>query len=108
MKWNQDDKFRTSKHAWIWITKYTSSIEFCNYCFTLKIIKHSGSHAGGKSAEHLPASNPPPPRYQTIDILDILNQPGRAKRPSQIVVILRGLPGSGKSYIAKLIKVNCC
>ncbi|XP_035704733.1 uncharacterized protein LOC110843786 isoform X2 [Folsomia candida] len=65
---------------------------------------HPGSHAGGKSAEHLPASNPPPPRYQTIDILDILNQPGRAKRPSQIVVILRGLPGSGKSYIAKLIK----
>lgn len=39
----------------------------------------------------------------TIDTL--LCPPGRFNRPSKIVIILRGLPGSGKSYVAKLIKV---
>jgi YLP motif-containing protein 1 len=64
---------------------------------------NSGSHPSeDKSTKGI---NPPPPRYQTVLIEDILNQPGRLKRPPQIVVILRGLPGSGKSYIAKLIKV---
>uniref|UniRef100_A0A2S2PV52 YLP motif-containing protein 1 n=1 Tax=Sipha flava TaxID=143950 RepID=A0A2S2PV52_9HEMI len=38
----------------------------------------------------------------TIDTL--LCPPGRLNRPSKIVIILRGLPGSGKSYVAKLIK----
>jgi adenylate kinase family enzyme len=27
-------------------------------------------------------------------------------RPSKITIILRGLPGSGKSYLANLIKVS--
>src|SRR5207245_1078103 len=45
-------------------------------------------------------------RYQTLLIQDILHTPGRNKRPHQIVIILRGLPGSGKSFVAKLIKVR--
>lgn len=32
--------------------------------------------------------------------------PGRSNRPQQIVVIVRGLPGSGKTYVSKLIKVR--
>jgi hypothetical protein len=36
---------------------------------------------------------------------DILNLPGRNVRPPKIVIILRGPPGSGKTYVAKLIKV---
>jgi hypothetical protein len=49
---------------------------------------------GSQNMGHQVGVNPPPPRYQTVMIEDILNNPGRLKRPSQIVVILRGLPGN--------------
>ncbi|CAG4996488.1 unnamed protein product [Parnassius apollo] len=39
-----------------------------------------------------------------VMIDDILEPPGREMRPEKIVIILRGLPGSGKSYLAKLIR----
>ncbi|XP_046749020.1 uncharacterized protein LOC124412874 isoform X4 [Diprion similis] len=42
------------------------------------------------------------PNYTMVD--DILFQPGRQTRPPKIVIILRGPPGSGKSFVAKLIK----
>ncbi|XP_051952223.1 YLP motif-containing protein 1-like isoform X2 [Xyrauchen texanus] len=59
------------------------------------------------------ASLPPPtpvapPRVEkkpeTKNAEDILKPPGRATRPDRIVVIMRGLPGSGKSHVAKLIR----
>lgn len=37
-------------------------------------------------------------------IEDLLNKPGRFNRPPRIVIILRGPPGSGKTFLAKLIK----
>ncbi|CAL1278340.1 unnamed protein product [Larinioides sclopetarius] len=37
-------------------------------------------------------------------IEDLLLAPKRLTRPKQLVIILRGLPGSGKTYVAKLIK----
>lgn len=37
---------------------------------------------------------------------DLLCPPGRQNRPSKIAIILRGPPGSGKSFVAKLIKVR--
>lgn len=37
---------------------------------------------------------------------DLLFPPGRQNRPPKIAIILRGPPGSGKSFVAKLIKVN--
>ncbi|GJQ64991.1 hypothetical protein Trydic_g7153 [Trypoxylus dichotomus] len=37
-------------------------------------------------------------------IQDMLNPPGRYNRPPRIVIILRGPPGSGKTFLAKLIK----
>ncbi|GFT84162.1 YLP motif-containing protein 1 [Nephila pilipes] len=37
-------------------------------------------------------------------IEDLLIAPKRQTRPKQLVIILRGLPGSGKTYVAKLIK----
>lgn len=40
----------------------------------------------------------------TITVNEILLKPGRLTRPKNIVVILRGPPGSGKSYVAKLMK----
>lgn len=41
---------------------------------------------------------------ETVLIKDLLSPPGRFHRPNQLVIILRGPPGSGKSYVAKLIK----
>ena len=46
------------------------------------------------------------PKVETVSIDDLLIPPGRKHRPPQIVVILRGLPGSGKTYVGKLIKVG--
>ncbi|XP_041981133.1 YLP motif-containing protein 1-like isoform X2 [Aricia agestis] len=39
-----------------------------------------------------------------VMIDDILEHPGRDMRPAKIVIVLRGPPGSGKSYLAKLIR----
>lgn len=44
------------------------------------------------------------PRTNVTLIQDILNPPGRYNRPPRIVIILRGPPGSGKTFLAKLIK----
>ncbi|KAL2492750.1 Uncharacterized protein Adt_28378 [Abeliophyllum distichum] len=51
----------------------------------------------------------PPRRLSTdepkvIDASHILKYPHRATRPDHIVIILRGLPGSGKSYLAKMLR----
>ncbi|XP_060804052.1 myb-like protein AA isoform X2 [Amyelois transitella] len=43
-------------------------------------------------------------RKHMVMIDDILEPPGRDMRPAKIVIILRGPPGSGKSYLAKLIR----
>ncbi|XP_063957585.1 YLP motif-containing protein 1-like [Lytechinus pictus] len=54
-----------------------------------------------------PQQTPPPAKpkkREVVAITDLLDQPNREKRPAKICVILRGPPGSGKSYIAKLIK----
>ena len=34
----------------------------------------------------------------------LISSPGRSSRPPKIVIVLRGLPGAGKSHLAKLIK----
>lgn len=39
-----------------------------------------------------------------ISIEKLLLNPGRKRRPRRIVIVIRGLPGSGKTHIAKLIK----
>lgn len=57
----------------------------------------------------LPPPPPKPPveepKPETVLIEDLLKNPGRKSRPKKVVIILRGPPGSGKSYVAKLIKV---
>ncbi|KAG8448941.1 hypothetical protein GDO86_015853 [Hymenochirus boettgeri] len=42
------------------------------------------------------------PEIKNVD--DLLKKPGRDSRPDRIVVIMRGLPGSGKTHVAKLIR----
>jgi predicted kinase len=41
-----------------------------------------------------------------VDIRELLWLPGRSSRPAKIMIILRGAPGSGKSHLAKLIKMK--
>lgn len=47
-----------------------------------------------------------PHARKLLSIDTLLCPPGRLNRPAKIVIIIRGLPGSGKSYVAKLIKVS--
>ncbi|XP_044255410.1 YLP motif-containing protein 1-like isoform X2 [Tribolium madens] len=47
---------------------------------------------------------PDKPNKNVVLIEDLINPPGRFKRPPRIVIILRGPPGSGKTFLAKLIK----
>ena len=41
-----------------------------------------------------------------INVGDLLDPPGRYIRPPKIVLILRGLPGSGKTHFAKNIRAK--
>ncbi|CAN6246681.1 unnamed protein product [Urochloa humidicola] len=43
-------------------------------------------------------------KVKIINACDLFKQPHRASRPDHIVIILRGLPGSGKSYLAKALR----
>ncbi|KFK27999.1 hypothetical protein AALP_AA8G458600 [Arabis alpina] len=45
-----------------------------------------------------------PIRSKVIDLAHLLKPPHRSTRPDHFVIILRGLPGSGKSYLAKLLR----
>lgn len=38
------------------------------------------------------------------DVLELIQAPGRAKRPKRIAIIIRGVPGSGKSYLARKLR----
>ncbi|KAF6159953.1 hypothetical protein GIB67_033037 [Kingdonia uniflora] len=48
--------------------------------------------------------HPSPENVKIIDASHLFRQPYQATRPDHIVVILRGLPGSGKSYLAKMLR----
>lgn len=43
-------------------------------------------------------------KSRVVDAVNIFRNPGRMMRPDRFVVILRGLPGSGKSYLAKALR----
>lgn len=51
-----------------------------------------------------PRSPTPPPTIPLIPAADLFLPPGRASRPKRFVIILRGLPGSGKTYLAKMLR----
>uniref|UniRef100_A0AAZ3PWC1 YLP motif-containing protein 1 n=1 Tax=Oncorhynchus tshawytscha TaxID=74940 RepID=A0AAZ3PWC1_ONCTS len=64
---------------------------------------------GGPTSSHPPPPPAAPPsriekKPETKNVEDLLKLPGRDTRPERIVIIMRGLPGSGKSHVAKLIR----
>ena len=46
----------------------------------------------------------PATTIQTVDAASLFWAPGRHDRPSTIVVLIRGIPGSGKSWLAQRIR----
>jgi YLP motif-containing protein 1 len=40
-----------------------------------------------------------------VSFEDLMQPPGRLQRPPRLVVIMRGLPGSGKTHVARAIKI---
>lgn len=55
-------------------------------------------------AQVAPAAAQPLPQLR-VDALSLLTPgPGRTARPKRLAVLLRGLPGSGKSHVAKLMR----
>lgn len=57
---------------------------------------------------HLPIAAPvapPAPRpREKVDVDSVFKLPGRRIRPDKVCVILRGLPGSGKSHVTRLLR----
>ncbi|GAQ80369.1 hypothetical protein KFL_000520420 [Klebsormidium nitens] len=53
---------------------------------------------------HTPPLVSVPEQPRRVDARDIFKQPGRSTRPDRFVVILRGLPGSGKSHLARALR----
>lgn len=51
-----------------------------------------------------PSKHLQPDKPKVIDASHLFRLPHRAIRPDRIVIILRGLPGSGKSYLAKMLR----
>ncbi|XP_073830067.1 ZAP3 isoform X2 [Musca autumnalis] len=64
----------------------------------------ANEHITKMTVDHVQMSIPTVENNNTISIEEILLPPGRDTRPKKICIILRGPPGSGKSYVAKLIK----
>ncbi|XP_072961711.1 uncharacterized protein [Typha angustifolia] len=58
-------------------------------------------HIGGKA---YPSTHGLSDKATVVSACHLFKQPHRASRPDHIVIILRGLPGSGKSYLAKALR----
>ncbi|KAI5074535.1 hypothetical protein GOP47_0010496 [Adiantum capillus-veneris] len=65
-------------------------------------------HMGVSQAHHLSQFHPQPlqplEKSKVVDAVHVFRNPSRLTRPDRFVVILRGLPGSGKSYFAKALR----
>ncbi|KAL1430793.1 hypothetical protein MTO96_014659 [Rhipicephalus appendiculatus] len=51
-----------------------------------------------------PPPPPAPPEPQVVSVEDLLGLPGRESRPPLLCVVVRGPPGSGKSFLTRLLK----
>ncbi|KNA23797.1 hypothetical protein SOVF_021290 [Spinacia oleracea] len=58
-------------------------------------------HGDGRT---FPSKNSFPVKPKVIDAAHLIKPPHRTSRPDHFVIILRGLPGSGKSYLAKMLR----
>ncbi|XP_019152801.1 PREDICTED: uncharacterized protein LOC109149473 isoform X1 [Ipomoea nil] len=70
----------------------------------LRTFHYASSRTCSRESEQYPARHPSSEKPKIFDASHILKHPHRSARPDHIVVILRGLPGSGKSYLAKMLR----
>ncbi|KAL2936065.1 YLP motif-containing protein 1 [Bienertia sinuspersici] len=57
-----------------------------------------------RDGQTFPSKNNFPDKPKVIDAVHLFKLPHRTSRPDHFVIILRGLPGSGKSYLAKMLR----
>ncbi|XP_042499819.1 uncharacterized protein LOC122078008 [Macadamia integrifolia] len=69
-----------------------------------QIIHQTSSKQYSDEGKPFPVKHPSPDRVKVIDASHLFRQPHKATRPDHFVIILRGLPGSGKSYLAKMLR----
>ncbi|KAJ4826874.1 hypothetical protein Tsubulata_032453 [Turnera subulata] len=64
----------------------------------------AGSVSEQSTSQAFVAKQLSPEKPAVINGTRLFRHPNRATRPEHIVIILRGLPGSGKSYLARLLR----
>lgn len=74
------------------------------YSEDIQALRMASSKTFNGESEDLPPRNHTLDKPKIIDASHILKHPHRANRPDHIVIIMRGLPGSGKSYLAKILR----
>jgi len=72
--------------------------------FKPQTFDYSHGNKNREPREPMTVSKPATLSGKCVMIDSILSAEGRASRPVKVVIILRGVPGSGKSHLAKLIK----
>ncbi|KAH6797373.1 P-loop containing nucleoside triphosphate hydrolases superfamily protein [Perilla frutescens var. hirtella] len=70
----------------------------------IQAVRMASSKTFNGESEDFPRRNHSLDYPKIIDASHILKHPHRANRPDHIVIILRGLSGSGKSYLAKVLR----
>ncbi|KAI3762620.1 hypothetical protein L1987_53057 [Smallanthus sonchifolius] len=86
---------------------YTNSAS-CNASFLSSAeefhFRQSSSEKHARDIQPFPLRHLSSEKQNSIDASHIFNQPHRTSRPDHFVIILRGLPGSGKRYLAKMLR----
>ena len=72
--------------------------------FKPQTFDYSHGNKNREPREPMTVSKPATLSGKCVMIDSILSAEGRASRPVKVVIILRGVPGCGKSHLAKLIK----
>lgn len=87
------------------ISRYQPNLQLSSRSAVEEVHMHryTSSSIRSRGSEH-PLLEVPSDKSTVIDASHILKHPYRATRPDHLVVILRGLPGSGKSYLAKMLR----
>ncbi|XP_019451155.1 PREDICTED: YLP motif-containing protein 1 isoform X2 [Lupinus angustifolius] len=66
--------------------------------------QHSKHHYSPDAPQSFSLNKVPPQKPRFMDASQLFRHPHRTSRPDHFVIILRGLPGSGKSYLAKMLR----
>ncbi|KZV34706.1 hypothetical protein F511_00608 [Dorcoceras hygrometricum] len=74
------------------------------YTEEMKAFQMAPSKMYLRESEDIPSNHLFLENSKALDASQILKKPHRSSRPDHIVIILRGLPGSGKSYLAKMLR----